>query len=198
MKKNVLVIIAHPDDETLWMGGYLLRNKKNWNTTVICLTRKSDKDRLPKFKKVMKALGTKGLIYDLDDTDLKRHLSKEEILKTIEPHIKNKEFDMLFTHNANGEYGHIRHIDTHKTIKFAIKNKILSSRKTYFFSYHKIRNKFQGYATYNSNADIFIKLNRDELSMKRKLAIGVYGYERGGLGFEENSAGPIEAFEIYK
>jgi len=51
---------------------------------------------------------------------------------------------------------------------------------------------------YNSNADKLIKLNSDELFMKRKLAIEVYGYNRGRIGFEENSAGPIESFSELK
>ncbi len=198
MKKKVLVIVAHPDDEILWMGGNLLRNKKNWNTTIISLTRRSDHDRYPKFKRVIKTLGVKGFIYDLDDENHQFHLKPQEIIKTITPHIKNKKYDMLFTHNKNGEYNHPRHIDVHNAITFALKNNLIKTKKAFFFSYKKINNKYQGYAKVNPSADIFIKLNRDELLMKRKLAIDVYGYDRGGIGFEENSAGPIEAFNIYK
>lgn len=196
-KKKVLVIVAHPDDEVLWMGGNLIRNKTQWDTTLICLTRASDRDRAPKFKKVMKELEVKGHIYDLDDENLGRHLKEKEILNILKKFSKTN-YDMLFTHNLNGEYGHIRHIDTHQAVKYALKKEILKSKKTLFFSYHKVENSNQGYAKYNSSADILIKLHSHELRMKRKLAIETYGYDRGGTGFEENSAGPIEGFDEYK
>lgn len=191
MKKQILVIVAHPDDETIWMGGTLLRNKKNWNTTIISLCRSSDKDRAPKFKKVCKILGVRGFIFNLyDESSIKIPLSKHKnlILKVAE-----KNYDIIFTHNNNGEYGHIRHKETHKAVKQLLKQKKLNSKKTFFFSYLKRKNNFQGYAICNSSANKLIKLNDKELSMKKYIIKEVYGFQEGG--FEEKSSGKVEAFD---
>ena len=66
MKKRVLVVVAHPDDETIWMGGTLLKNLNNWNLTILSLCRKYDKDRAPKFKKVCKILKAKCFMLNLE------------------------------------------------------------------------------------------------------------------------------------
>ena len=196
-KKKILVIVAHPDDETIWMGGLLLIKKNEWDTTVICLTRKSDADRYPKFLKVCRELKVKGFIYDLDDKNFEKPLNEKEIISIIKKHA-NISYDIIFTHNSNGEYGHIRHKDVHKAVKEMLAKNLLRAKEIFFFSYEKRLNDYQGYATYNSSADKLIKLNPEELAMKRKLAIDIYGYDRGGKGFEELSAGKIEAFDIYK
>jgi LmbE family N-acetylglucosaminyl deacetylase len=191
MKKRVLVIVAHPDDELIWMGGTLLRHKKDWNTTVICLTRKSDKDRNPKFFKACKVLGVKGFLYDFDDTTSKPW-DKQKVINTIKKHCTNP-FDVVYTHGSNGEYGHPRHKELHKIINFLVDKGIIKTKSLINFSYLKRNNNYQGYSIPNSNTNNFIKLKNNELSIKKTLIKDVYGYQEGG--FEEKSCNQIESFK---
>ena len=84
--KNALVIVAHPDDETIWMGGTILKNK-NWKWTILSLCRKNDADREPKFMEVCSFYGAEGIISDLDDEKL-TPLQVNEVIKKIKQNLK--------------------------------------------------------------------------------------------------------------
>ena len=187
MKKKVLVIVAHPDDETIWMGGLLLKGKDNWNTTIISLCRKDDKDRAPKFKKVCKIFKAKSFMSDLEDENLNK-IPISEVTKRIKKYA-NKNYDYVFTHGKNGEYGHKRHINVHKGVLQMLKDKSLSAKKVFFFSY-----LMKGRICYaNKNADRFIKLNKPQLESKKKIIKGVYGFNKGS--FEDLCCRNKEAFK---
>jgi LmbE family N-acetylglucosaminyl deacetylase len=191
MKKRVLVIVAHPDDETIWMGGTLLDNKDKWETTLISLCRKDDADRAPKFKKVCKHFNTECHISDLDDEKM-NNIDSTEVISRVKKFIQNKEFDYIFTHGENGEYGHKRHVDVHKAVIKMVNKEELKAKKVFFFSYAS-RGEF---AYPKKGSDKLIYLNDVTLKEKKQLIQYFYGYPKGG--FEEVCCRNIEAFNIKK
>jgi LmbE family N-acetylglucosaminyl deacetylase len=107
--KTVAVIVAHPDDETLWAGGTIL-NHPSWNWSIVTLCRASDGDRAPRFHQAQQVLGATGKMGDLDDGPEQKPLDETEVQRTIQKLLPQQHFDLVISHNPTGEYTrHIRH-----------------------------------------------------------------------------------------
>jgi len=187
MKKKVLVVVAHPDDETIWMGGTLLKNSGKWNTIIFSLCRKYDMDRAPKFKRACGIFNAKSFMSDLEDEKLGK-IPLEEVTKSIKKF--SGIYDKIFTHGKNGEYGHIRHKDVHNAVNKMVENKLLSCRELHYFSYQK-KGK---YAYPKKDSDMFIYLNKNLFKKKKLIIKDVYGFHKNG--FEDICCRAAEAFNI--
>jgi LmbE family N-acetylglucosaminyl deacetylase len=195
---EVLVVVAHPDDETIWMGGTILRNK-DYRWTIFSLCRAGDGDRKPKFDKACKILNATPIIADLDDEILKP-ISEKDVISIIKKSVPAKNYDFVFTHGENGEYGHIRHVDVHNAVKSMIKSRDLISKKVYFFNYEKGENAPQPEMKAPKpieDSDFTLNLSSKELELKKEIISQIYKYP-DEKGFELISCNKTESFMLMR
>src|SRR5690606_30634655 len=133
--KEVAVIVAHPDDETLWAGGTLL-DHRTWKIFIISLCRGSDSDRAPKFFKNIALLHARGTIGDLDDGPEQRPIPDNKFEEAIIRLLPQKQYDLIITHDPNGEYTrHLRHEETSKAVIKLWNQGKISAKELWTFAY---------------------------------------------------------------
>lgn len=116
-KAEKLMIVAHPDDETLWGGLHLLEG----GYFVVCITNGNNSTRKEEFYNVLKESGNDGIILSYPDKVCTRRDNWKNIRSYIESDIekilKSKKWNMVVTHNPEGEYGHIHHKMTSSIVR---------------------------------------------------------------------------------
>jgi LmbE family N-acetylglucosaminyl deacetylase len=133
--RSVGVIVAHPDDETLWSGGLILAHP-DWAWTIVTLSRANDPDRAPRFFRVLQYLGAAGAMGDLDDGPEQLPLDQSLIQDTILSLLPTAHFDLIVTHGPRGEYTrHRRHEETCRAVIELWQDGRLSADGVWLFAY---------------------------------------------------------------
>ncbi len=188
-----LVIVAHPDDETIWMGGTILRHP-DWMWTAFSLCRGDDPDRAPRFRRAAKALGARPVISDLDDgspslsplsPDLREITDRLALFSTARSRF-------IFTHGVNGEYTrHPRHEQVHQAVREMTEAGILAGTLI-TFAYDDSGGTCAPKPA--EDADIRVTLSPEHYARKQVILHSIYGFSR--TSFEMRASGPVEAFRL--
>lgn len=137
---NKLMIVAHPDDESIWGGAHLLED----NYLVVCMTNGDNEVREEEFEAVMKKTGDIGII--MSYPDIVEHEKsdwaylKDDILLDLETLINYKDWELIVTHNESAEYGHIHHSMVHDLVTAAYENMNSKAKLYHFGTYYSPEN----------------------------------------------------------
>jgi len=188
--QNCAVIVAHPDDETLWAGGTILLNPDiNW--TIMTLCRKSDPDRAPKFFRAVEQYGAKGFMADLDDGPEQSPLKQTLIQQTVLGILPTYGFDIIITHDRAGEYTrHLRHEEVSRAVMALWNDQELRAAQLWTFAYEDDNKKYLPRAI--EGADIIHKLPEEIFEHKKRIITEIYGFAPDS--FEAKTTPGTEAF----
>ena len=146
IKKEKLVFVAHPDDESIFAAEIL-----DQYTHVILVTDANydgiGKKRKVLFSKVMNFTNSSYEMWDFPENYYKSTVGwskdiQNKIIKRIEEIMKkfNKDINHIYTHNELGEYGHIDHQNLNSAVLSAYKTVFLykeQCKQFYFFVIHR-------------------------------------------------------------
>lgn len=161
--KYRLLVVAHPDDETLFFGGLLASTtKKKTPWLVICVTDGdadgNGKARAKQFRNATRKLGVTYIAHwDFPDIYEKR-LDIEALATRLQGLVAPKE---VYTHGVLGEYGHPHHQDVCAAVFRAF-----GDTEIPLWS-----------AAYNCWPERRIHLSEDEYRLKCEILSGIYQAE---------------------
>ena len=191
---RVAVVVAHPDDETLWAGGTILSHPQ-WECFVACLCRAGDPDRAPRFFRALSELGASGNMAALDDTPEQSPLPSAEVQREILRLLPESCFDIVLTHGPKGEYTrHRRHEETSRAVTVLWQTGKIRTDALWLFAHDDGGGRHLPRAA----SDAHLKKALDEEIWRRKYAIitEVYGFE--AQSFEARTSPREEAFWCFQ
>lgn len=193
-KSRCALVVAHPDDETLWAGGtILLHPQARW--TVIALCRKSDQDRAPRFFRALEVLGAAGAMGDLNDGPEQSPLKPRTVQNAVLDLLPPGDFDLVITHGPGGEYTrHLRHEETGRAVMALCESGRLVVEHVWRFAYEDGHGKYLPRPV--RDADITVRLPEEIWHKKRSVISELYGF--GPDSFEVRAASRTEAFWCFK
>lgn len=137
MSCDKLMIVAHPDDESIWGGGHLSEG----GYLVVCITNGKNSERKQEFIDVVDKSGNTPLILGYPDKLFGERDNwdnvRDNIMADISFIMRYKDWKLIVTHNPDGEYGHIHHKMTSELTTKAY-NRLKPAAKLYYFGkYYK-------------------------------------------------------------
>ena len=185
-----LLIVAHPDDDILWGGAHLYEK----GYFVVVVTNKDNAKRSREFKNVLEASGNDGIILGFPDKSFGKKDSwshnKDGIKADLDTIINYKHWDLIVTHNKDGEYGHIHHKMTHGFVRDIYEeNKYKLNTKLYFFGNYYNKDEI------GDVADSMERISPEALEFKENM-LKLYPSQKNTIAMFDHM-NPFEEWQLY-
>lgn len=188
------VIVAHPDDETLWCGGYML-SYPDFQWRVVTLCRATDPDRAPRFRRALECLGATGAMADLDDGPAQSPLLPAQVRATVADLLGGEGFELVLTHGPRGEYTrHRRHEECCRAVVDLWTSGGITTKKLWMFAYEDRNGTYS--PRVRKDAHRTDLLPGDVWKEKRRLINDVYGFAPGS--WEDRGAAREEGYWCFE
>jgi LmbE family N-acetylglucosaminyl deacetylase len=173
-RPRAAVVVAHPDDETLWCGGYILTHPEFlWRIVTLC--RASDPDRAPRFRRILQRLGAEGEMADLDDGPDQAPLPAIQVQETIARLLGGGTYDLVLTHGPMGEYTrHRRHTECCQAVVELWRSGRLDTQRLWLFAYEDGNRAYL--PRVRDDADRRDMLTDGVRIEKRRMIMDLYGF----------------------
>ncbi|MBO9730136.1 MAG: PIG-L family deacetylase [Chitinophaga sp.] len=173
-QKAAAVIVAHPDDETLWAGGTILYHPQ-WEWTIVGLCRASDTDRAPKFFKALQLFGAQGILGDMNDGPEQTPLPLATVEEQVLALLPVQRYDVIITHHPHGEYTrHLRHEEVSRAVLALWQQGKILADELWVFAYEDGQKSYLPEAV--PEATIYHVLEKDIWKQKYELVTHTYGF----------------------
>ena len=131
-----LMVVAHPDDETIWGGSHLLKD----DYLVVCVTCGRNRIRNHEIEEAMEISKDQVIMLGYPDKTFGKrndwHKYKKQIKKDINKILNAKVYNEITTHNPKGEYGHVHHQMTSELVTEVVMENHLENKLYYFGKYY--------------------------------------------------------------
>lgn len=188
--RTVAVVVAHPDDETLWAGGTILLHP-GWRCRIVGVCRASDAERAPRFRAALTHYCAEGGLADLDDGPEQWPLPPVEVERAVADWLGARTWDLVITHSPHGEYTrHRRHEEVGAAVLALWARGVLATEELWLFAYADHGGAAPPRA--RPKAPIQVSLPSDIVAAKTAIVRDIYGF--GPETWEARSIPEVEAF----
>lgn len=159
--KPNLLVVAHPDDETLFFSG-LIQQIRNRPWHLICVTDGNGDGRGKARSLELQQAARRLKIQSFEQWNFQDRFKKRLLVKDLAAKLKplKTQFHQVYTHGPLGEYGHPHHQD----VSFAVHQTFLPEIPVWAIAY-------------NARPELWIELTKKQFNLKTSLITDIYRLE---------------------